>query len=181
MRLGLAALILALASPALATDLASTARAMGADVLFLRHAIAPGTGDPAGFQLDNCATQRNLSDEGRTQARTLGDALRQSGLPIRAVLSSQWCRAKDTADLLSLGPVSIDPGLNSFFGNPDARAPTLALLDATLAALPRDRVTVMVTHQVVISAVTGHSPASGGAVLYDIDTGQAQRVDIPTD
>jgi broad specificity phosphatase PhoE len=181
MRLGLAALFLALASPAMAADLASTARMMGADVLFLRHAIAPGTGDPAGFRLDDCTTQRNLSDDGRAQARALGDALRQSGLPIRAVLSSQWCRAKDTADLLSLGPVRLDPGLNSFFGDPEARAPTLTKLDSTLATLPRDAVTIMVTHQVVISAVTGHSPASGGAVLYDIDTGQAQPVDIPLD
>lgn len=180
MRPLLAALFLAAATPVTATDLATTAAGMGADVLFLRHAIAPGTGDPAGFRLDDCSTQRNLSDEGRAQASALGEALRQSGLPLGAVLSSQWCRATETAERLSLGLVTVDPGLNSFFGNPDARTPTLTLLEATLAALPRNTITIMVTHQVVISAITGHSTASGGAVLYDIDTGTAQPVDIPT-
>lgn len=177
----LAAVAILLALPAQADPLAK-AQAMGADVLFLRHALAPGTGDPANFQLGDCATQRNLSQEGRTQAAAIGAALRAAGLPIAQVQSSQWCRARETALLLDLGPVIEEPGLNSFFGNPDARQPTLDRLQAALAALPEgseDGLTVMVTHQVVITAVTGRTVPSGGAVLYDIDTGAAADLPLP--
>ena len=98
------------------------------------------------------------------------------------VLTSQWCRARDTAALLSLGPVTDEPGLNSFFGKPDARQPTLDRLSETLASLPEgaeNGLTVMVTHQVVITAVTGRTVASGGAVLYDVQTGQSELIALP--
>ena len=173
----LALLCLALA-PTASADPAALARAMGADVLFLRHALAPGTGDPANFRLGDCTTQRNLSDEGRAQARSIGDAIRASNLSVAQVLTSQWCRARETADLLALTPAVEEPGLNSFFGNPDARSPTLDRLRQALAALP-EGITVMVTHQVVITAITGHTVPSGGAVLYDVDTGQAQPLALP--
>lgn len=173
-------LFAALAAPA-AADPVAQARAIGADVLFLRHALAPGTGDPDGFRLDDCSTQRNLSEDGRAQARAIGQALRDSGLPIAGVLSSQWCRARDTALLLDLGPVTEEPGLNSFFGNPDARQPTLDRLQQVLSTLPEGAggLTVMVTHQVVIAAVTGQSVASGGAVLHDIQTGRSEALPLP--
>ena len=177
----LAALVILLALPAQANPVAQ-ARSMGADVLFLRHALAPGTGDPANFRLGDCATQRNLSDEGRAQAGAIGAAIRASGLPVAQVLSSQWCRARETAVLLDLGPVADETGLNSFFGNPDARQPTLDRLQRTLAALPEGGeagLTVMVTHQVVITAVTGRTVTSGGAVLYDIETGTAADLPLP--
>jgi broad specificity phosphatase PhoE len=177
----LAALLLAaLTAPAVADPL-DQAQAMGADVIFLRHALAPGTGDPTGFRLDDCATQRNLSDEGRAQARAIGQALRESGLPIASVLTSQWCRARETAMLLDLGPVTDELGLNSFFGNPDARAPTLDRLQQVLATLPDGPggLTVMVTHQVVITAVTGQTVASGAAVLHDIQTGRSAALLLP--
>jgi broad specificity phosphatase PhoE len=172
-----ALLFLSLALPAKA-DPAALARTIGADVLFLRHALAPGTGDPAGFRLEDCSTQRNLSDEGREQARALGNAIRASNLPVAQVLTSQWCRARDTATLLNLGDPVDEPGLNSFFGNSDARAPTLDTLTKTLATLP-DGITVMVTHQVVITAITGQTVPSGGAVLYDVDTGRAEPIPLP--
>ncbi|MCZ8152720.1 MAG: histidine phosphatase family protein [Rhodobacteraceae bacterium] len=180
----LALLALLLAAPARAeeTGAVALAKGIGADVIFLRHALAPGTGDPAGFRLEDCATQRNLSDEGRAQARAIGEALRASGLQIAEVMSSQWCRARETAVLMDLGAVVEEPGLNSFFGNPDARQPTLDLLTDRLASLPEGAeagLTVMVTHQVVISAVTGRSTASGAAVLYDIDTGAAEPLPLP--
>lgn len=168
------------ATPA-AADPVSQARAIGADVIFLRHAIAPGTGDPEGFRLDDCATQRNLSDAGRAQARAIGQALRDSGLTIAAVLTSQWCRARDTALLLDLGPVTEEPGLNSFFGTPEARQPTLDRLQQVLSTLPEgaEGITVMVTHQVVITAVTGQSVPSGGAVLHDIQSGTSTTLPLP--
>lgn len=170
LKAALTLLSLSLASAASA-DPAALAERMGADVLFLRHALAPGTGDPANFRLGDCSTQRNLSDEGRAQARSLGNAIRAANLPVAQVLTSQWCRARETADLLALVPPVEEPGLNSFFGNPDSRTPTLDRLHQALAALP-EGITVMVTHQVVITAITGQTVPSGGAVLYDVDTGQ---------
>lgn len=170
-------LFLALAGPASA-DPAALAREIGADVLFLRHALAPGTGDPPGFQLGDCASQRNLDEKGRQQARDLGDAIRASRLPVAQVLTSQWCRARDTATLLNLGRPAEEPGLNSFFGNASARAPTLDRLSQVLATLP-EGITVMVTHQVVITAITGHTVPSGGAVLYDAGSGRAMPVTLP--
>lgn len=177
LKAALTLLSLSLASAASA-DPSALAERMGADVLFLRHALAPGTGDPANFRLGDCSTQRNLSDEGRAQARSLGDAIRAANLPVAQVLTSQWCRARETADLLALVPPVEEPGLNSFFGNPDARTPTLDRLRQALAALP-EGITVMVTHQVVITAITGQTVPSGGAVLYDVDTGQAQPLALP--
>lgn len=172
------ALVLLSLAPAARAEPAALARQMGADVLFLRHALAPGTGDPVGFRLGDCSTQRNLSAEGRAQARAIGDAIRASNLPVAQVLTSQWCRARETADLLALGRPNEEPGLNSFFGNPDARSPTLERLRQALAALP-DGITVMVTHQVVITAITGQTVPSGGAVLYDVETGQALPLALP--
>lgn len=174
------ALVMALPARAEGPDPAALAQGIGADVIFLRHALAPGTGDPSGFRLRDCATQRNLSEDGRAQARAIGQALRDSGLQIAGVMTSEWCRARDTAALLDLGEVVEEPGLNSFFGNPDARQPTLDRLNARLADLPEGAeagLTVMVTHQVVITAITGRTVASGGAVLFDIDGGAA--VDLP--
>jgi hypothetical protein len=75
------------------------------------------TGDPPGFRLDDCATQRNLSEAGREQARQIGVAFRAEHVPVREVLSSQYCGCLDTAELLGLGPVTAAPMLNSFFGN----------------------------------------------------------------
>lgn len=178
----LALLILSTASPLRADTPRALVERIGADVIFLRHALAPGTGDPAEFRLGDCATQRNLSEDGRAQARAIGAALRASGLRIAGVMTSQWCRARETAVLLDLGAVVEEPGLNSFFGNPDARQPTLDRLTATLATLPEGAeagLTVMVTHQVVITAATGQTVASGAAVLYDIDTGKATLLPLP--
>lgn len=84
-------------------------------VVLLRHAIAPGTGDPANFQLNDCATQRNLSESGRQQARDIGAAFRDRNIPVVEVLSSQWCRCLETAELVDIAPVEPFPPLNSFF------------------------------------------------------------------
>lgn len=84
-------------------------------VVLLRHAIAPGTGDPADFQLDDCSTQRNLSDAGRQQAMEIGKAFRDRNIPATKVLSSQWCRCLETAELMEMAPVEPFLPLNSFF------------------------------------------------------------------
>jgi hypothetical protein len=94
-------------------------------VLLIRHAEAPGTGDPEDFRLGECSTQRNLSKAGSDQARAVGDWLRDRGVERARVYSSQWCRCLETAELLDLGPVAELPGLNSFFDRPQDRGPNL--------------------------------------------------------
>jgi broad specificity phosphatase PhoE len=142
----------------------------GGYVVMLRHATAPGVGDPENFRLGDCATQRNLSDEGRAQARRLGERLRAEGIAAAEVYSSQWCRCLETAALLDLGPVEQLPALNSFFSRPAERAANLAALRRFLADLAKDGPPVMlVTHQVTISAITGRGAASGEAVVLAVD------------
>ena len=84
----------------------------GGHILMIRHALAPGTGDPANFQIGDCSTQRNLDDRGRDQARAIGDWLRSKGITSARIYSSQWCRCLETAKLLKLGPVAELPALN---------------------------------------------------------------------
>jgi phosphohistidine phosphatase SixA len=146
----------------------------GGYVVMLRHALAPGVGDPANFRLDDCATQRNLSEDGRAQARRLGERLRAQGIDQAEVYSSQWCRCLETAELLDLGPVAELPALNSFFSRRADREPALEALRAFLARLPEDGPPViLVTHQVTISAIAGRGTASGEAVVLKADgTGQ---------
>ena len=145
-------------------------------LLMLRHASAPGFGDPPQFALDDCATQRNLDAAGRAQARRLGERLRAAGLARARVWSSQWCRCLETARLLDLGPVEALPALNSFFDRPARREPTLAALRAFLAGLPTDGAPViLVTHQVVIDAFAPGGTPSGGGSLFQLDGSGAPR------
>ncbi|MFC6855053.1 histidine phosphatase family protein [Marivibrio halodurans] len=143
----------------------------GGHVLMLRHALAPGTGDPAGFRLDDCTTQRTLDAAGRDQARAIGKALRAAGITRAAVFSSQWCRCLETAELLGLGPVTELPALNSFFGpNRDRRSARMTALRAFLAERPVDGPpVVLVTHQVNVTALTGDFVRSGEGRLLRLD------------
>ncbi len=147
-------------------------------VLVVRHANAPGVGDPPGMVLGDCSTQRNLDERGRAQARALGARLRAAGVQSARVYASQWCRCRDTAALLGLGPVVELPALNSFFAQPAQRAARLRELNTFLDQLPRDvSGVVLVTHQVTITALTGHFPESGeGLVLRPRDGGGFERV-----
>jgi phosphohistidine phosphatase SixA len=152
--------------------------AEGGRVLLMRHALAPGVGDPQGFRLDDCATQRNLNDAGRGQARRLGERLRAVGLTGAKVLSSRWCRARETAELLGLGPVEAFQPIDSVFGVPGERQPSTERLRAYLASLPRDGAPViMVTHQVNITNLTGIFPESGEALILRLDGTGAPAVE----
>lgn len=137
-------------------------------VLILRHARAPGVGDPPGMLLGDCATQRNLDEQGRTQAKQLGERLRAAGVEPAQVFTSQWCRCRETARLLGLGPVEDLPLLNSFFAEPERRDSQTQAWRDFLAKLPRDaELVIFVTHQVNITALTGFFPASSeGLVLH---------------
>jgi broad specificity phosphatase PhoE len=145
-------------------------------VLMLRHANAPGTGDPAHFRIGDCATQRNLDETGRAQARRLGERLAQAGITSTKVYSSQWCRCLETARLLHLGAVEPLPALNSIYNQPEQREPRLKALRAFLAALPRDGPpVVLVTHQFTISEFTASGTPSGGGSLFQLDGSGSPR------
>lgn len=137
-------------------------------VAIVRHALAPGSGDPASFTLDDCATQRNLDARGREQARAIGAAIRAAGPIIDRVLTSQWCRCRDTAELLGLGPVEELPALNSFFRNPARADRQTTELRDFLAGLPPGETVILVTHYVNIRALLGRGVASGEVVLLEI-------------
>jgi phosphohistidine phosphatase SixA len=137
----------------------------GGLVIMIRHANAPGTGDPPGFRAEDCATQRNLSAEGRAQAAALGAEFRNRNVPVGRVLSSRWCRAIDTARL-AFGSAEIEPTLDSLFGRRDQaeeqNVKTRALMRAWTSP---DSNLVLVTHNANIAALTGLSTADAEAVV----------------
>jgi len=151
----------------------------GANVVFMRHALAPGYGDPDNFQIEDCNTQRNLDAAGRRQAEAIGRYFREHQITFTAILSSRWCRCTQTAEQLNYGSWSEFDGLNSFFQGHVERQETLALLRDKLDSLSSDDLVLMVTHQVVISAITDISPPSGGLVVYNTSTQNAKPVKIP--
>ncbi len=137
----------------------------------MRHALAPGTGDPADFSLEDCATQRNLSAEGRRQAVRIGEAFRRNGIERARVFSSQWCRCRETARLIDLGAVAPLPALNSFFQRWEQRDSRTQALRQWLSTQDLSTPTVLVTHQVNITALTGRGAASGEIVVVAVGEG----------
>ena len=138
----------------------------GEAVALIRHAIAPGTGDPPGFILRDCSTQRNLSEAGRIQARRIGDFFRSQGITTASVYSSQWCRCLETARLLGLGPVKELPALNSFFEESEKEQERTQSMWAFLLSRRGQGPAILVTHQVNITALTGVFPASGEIIIF---------------
>ncbi|GGW61172.1 histidine phosphatase family protein [Alishewanella tabrizica] len=148
----------------------------GEAIVLMRHALAPGTGDPAGFQLEDCATQRNLNAQGRTQAKAWGEMLQHHAAGPVAIYSSQWCRCLETAQLFGLGNVQPLAALNSFFaGRGNGQQQTAALItrfsDAKVA-----QPTVLVSHQVNITALTGIFPASAEAIIIALPLSQPATI-----
>lgn len=133
----------------------------GGYVVLMRHAqTEPGVGDPPGFKLDTCSTQRNLSAEGREQARRTGAAFEREGVRLDEVRSSAWCRCADTAQL-AFGRHTVWAPINSFFGGQGEReAQTRQVLAAVRGVRPPGN-WMLVTHQVNISALTGEFLAMG--------------------
>ncbi len=131
----------------------------------IRHALAPGTYDPPGYRLDDCSTQRNLSTEGRAQAVRIGDLFRGNGIAAARLFSSQWCRCTETATLLRLGEVTPQPLLNSFAQDRGRSSEQTQALIEWLGQQALSQPTVLVTHQVVISALSGISTGSGEIVV----------------
>lgn len=154
-----------LATCAIAADGWDALAQPGAIVLF-RHATAPGAGDPPAFRLGDCSTQRNLSEQGRAQARAIGEQFRRRGIAVGAVLSSQWCRTRETARLAFGDRVREEPSFNSSFGQaPQQREAQTDAARRLLRQWQGPGVLVVVTHQVNITALAGHAPSSGEGVV----------------
>ena len=149
----------------------------GGHILMIRHALAPGTGDPANFEIGDCSTQRNLDDRGRDQARAIGDWLRSKGITSARVYSSQWCRCLETAKLLQMGTVEELPALNSFYELTENREPNLKALREFIAKQPPDgKLIIMVSHLVTISAIADEAVSSGEGVLMKISPTELYEV-----
>lgn len=147
-------------------------------VLLLRHSLAPGVGDPENFKLNDCSTQRNLSDIGRQDARDIGEWLARRQIKIARVESSRWCRAKETAELLNLGKVRLNRNLDSLFQETDlANHPqTIRVRKQIVDYRNKSGLLIMVGHFVNISAITNVGVASGEGVLVRADSKGVIRV-----
>jgi phosphohistidine phosphatase SixA len=158
------------------TELAS-AMQDGQHVLLMRHADAPGYGDPQGYQLNQCSTQRNLGERGRKQAQAIGEWLSKQGITKAQVYSSAWCRCLDTAALLNKGTVAKETALGSFFDDMSQskkQTEDLAkLIQAERIKYPKAPI-IMVTHHVNIESFTGKVLNSGDMILVKVNpSGQA--------
>jgi len=143
----------------------------------MRHAEAPGTGDPDNFSIGDCTTQRNLSASGRAQAVAIGEVARENGIENASVYSSQWCRCVDTAVGLNLGDVQALPALNSFYQRYQNKEANLTALRQFLNDHRNDRSPkILVTHQVTISALTGQYTRQGETIIFKHLGGDALEI-----
>lgn len=179
LRGGLAAALLPVLAPAAratqtsqtAQTAARTARAdespwlkLGeARAVLFRHAHSPGSGDPPAFQLDDCATQRNLDEDGRIQARRIGEAFRANGIRVGQVLSSRWCRAQDSAELAFPGQRRDEPLFDSWLRDRSLADEQTRGARRLIEAWSGPGLLVVFTHQANIIALTGEltEPAEG--------------------
>ena len=140
----------------------------GGKIIFIRHAYAPGGGDPNNFNLSDCSTQRNLSKEGREQAKLIGKFFKENHIKIDRVLSSEWCRCKETAKI-AFRNFSTNSFLNSFY-NPlfaKNRNKQVKELNNYIETLKTNGNLILVTHYVLISEVLNYNPSSGEIVVSD--------------
>jgi phosphohistidine phosphatase SixA len=149
----------------------------GGHILMIRHALAPGSGDPKYFKIGDCSTQRNLNETGRTQARSIGNWLRSKGVVSARVYSSQWCRCLETAKLMNLGSVQEFPALNSFYERIQDREPNIGALKDFISRQPiGGELIVFVTHFVTIGAIASESVSSGTGVLLELKKDKSYEV-----
>jgi phosphohistidine phosphatase SixA len=172
--------VLMLCAPAAeASDALWTKLREGGRVALIRHAQAPGgAGDPAGYRLDDCATQRNLSEKGRTDARALGEQIRAQGVPVGKVLTSEWCRCRETARLLDLGPVEDAPTFNNAYNLRDQRERLTDGARAVIGAWSGPGTLIVVTHGANILPLTGIQPGEGEIVVVEPDRDSPSRLKV---
>ena len=142
-------------------------------VLLMRHAIAPGIGDPAGYKLQDCRTQRNLDTTGRAQAQKTGQWMKSQGLSDAIVFTSAWCRCKETAENLAFSMPVLEPSLNSFFDDmrqgPQSNL-NLQKFIVNQLKIKGEKALILVTHHVNIAAFTGENIGSGDMVLAKVNS-----------
>ena len=160
------------------SEIVTVKKSISANIIFLRHALAPGVGDPLDFIKEDCSTQRNLNNEGRLQARLIGDYLRQNNIRFSEILTSEWCRCIDTAKELDVGKWKTFSGLNSFFQGHEKKHLVIDKLRKKLGSLKPSDLILLVTHQVVITEITGEVSRSGEMVLFNSITKKKSRLMI---
>jgi phosphohistidine phosphatase SixA len=140
----------------------------GGKLIFIRHAYAPGNGDPNNFNLDDCSTQRNLNSIGRKQAKDIGEFFRENKIKIYKVLTSEWCRCKETADV-AFNNYSTNSFLNSFYSPKyiKNKEKQVEALNNYVKKFKSDKNLIFVTHYVLISEVLNYSPSSGEIIVSD--------------
>lgn len=148
----------------------------GRAVLMLRHALAPGTGDPANFDLNDCSTQRNLNATGLAQARAWTPLLTERGIEKARVYTSQWCRSRDTATAMDMGPVHEWPSLNSFFGNRDDGPRQTSQTRKRVNELAPGAPVILVSHQVNITALADVYLSSNEGVIVGLPLSDSPQV-----
>ena len=154
-----------------------TALRAGGHVALMRHTDAPGgVGDPPGFRIDDCTTQRNLSAKGRADAARIGERLKSEGIAVERIVSSPWCRCMDTATLLQLGPVAVETTFGNVVVLSDQRQSLTAGARAVIDQWTGSGILLVVTHGANIAALTGISPASGEIVVVRKGSGGGESV-----
>ena len=142
-------------------------------VLLMRHELAPGIGDPAGYQLQDCKSQRNLDATGRSQAQKTGQWLKAQGVGNALVFTSAWCRCKETAENLAFGTPVLEPSLNSFFDDmrqgPQSNVNLQKFIVGQLKS-KGDKALILVTHHVNIAEFTAENIGSGDMVLAKVNS-----------
>ena len=138
----------------------------GGNLIFIRHAYAPGGGDPKNFDINDCKTQRNLSNSGRDQAKKIRSFFKDNNIPISKVYSSEWCRCKETASI-AFNDFETKSFLNSFFSSQFAKNKDLQMkrLKTFINKWDKNKNLVFVTHYVVISESLNYAPSSGEIVI----------------
>lgn len=163
--LALALALLSLSAAARADEPLWALLKAGGQVILVRHAITtPGVGDPPGMRLDDCASQRNLTDAGRAHARRLGDAFRARGIAVDRLLSSPWCRCLETARL-AWGPAEVWPPLGNLYGRSERQAEQVREMRALVSERRAGGALVLISHGSTISALTGISPDPAEMVI----------------
>ena len=140
----------------------------GEKLIFIRHAYAPGNGDPDNFNLNDCSTQRNLSIDGRKQAQYIGEFFIRNKIEIDKVLSSEWCRCKETAKI-AFKNFSTNSFLNSFYSSKyeENKVKQVRELNEYIINHNSKKNLILVTHYVLISEVLNYAPSSGEIVVSD--------------
>ena len=140
----------------------------GGKLIFIRHAYAPGNGDPNNFNLNDCSTQRNLNIDGRKQAKDIGKFFRKNKIKIDKVLSSEWCRCKETADI-AFKNFSTNSFLNSFYNSKfkKNKENQVEALNNYVKKFKSNKNLIFVSHYVLISEILNYGPSSGEIVVSD--------------